>query len=796
MRLPFVVATFMVGALLGVGAQPTPVAAASPPKVAVIVGPVGGSTAGYIRDAEAAVAEALKHTSNVVRVYTPNATWAAARAAMQDASIVIYMGHGNGFPSPYTTSLAMDRQNGLGVNPTAGGDDSATKYYGEQFLRNEVRLAPNAVVILGHLCYASGTSEPGKPAPTEAQARDRVDNYAAGFLAIGARAVIAEAYGSSPAAYVQALFTTNQSVQNMWLTSPSNKGHAFAFPSTRSPGMTAQMDPESSGRYYRSWVGDPNLQTSQVTSTTGIPVTGPNAPSTPGTIPIGPPVIDPGVSPTPVAPPVTQPPPFAVPGGAMVAIDGAQLFADPTLMPDPTTLQPVATFPAGTPLRVLSDVGATADGARIYHVQTVDQTLNGYMIGTWLQAADGAAPVLLSVITPVAFSPNGDGFQDTLVFAATFNKSVAWQLTISNPRSGVVANLAATGADVSLTWDGMANGQRVPDATYTWQLVASDAFGNAPLMRSGSFSIDTTPPTLTSTSAPIAGPAVFSPNGDGVADRWIGTYNLGGPGTIDAVVAASDGSFVRRFSANATSSGATVAWDGRSDAGSGVADGQYMVALTARDAAGNISAPILVPVIVFRALGSVRVSATVFYPQDGDTLAPSTQLGFALTQNATVTWQIVAANGMVVFSQFAAAALAPAAYSMVWAGRDQAGKLVPAGRYDAVLTATNGTLTDTIRTKLTASGFAITTSVASVKRGGSVTITAVSAEPLKANPRLTMTRPGLSAQTFAMTKVAPNTYRLVLRLSSNGKVGTMTLKVSGTDTKGGTNATTATLPVK
>ena len=160
---------------------------------------------------------------------------------MQDASIVIYMGHGNGFPSPYTAALAMDRQNGLGVNPTAGGDDTATRYYGEQFLRNEVRLAPNAVVILAHLCYASGTSEPGRPAPTEAQARERVDNYAAGFLAIGARAVIAEAYGSSPAAYVQALFTTSQTVENMWLASRSSQGHAFAFPSTRSPGMTAQM---------------------------------------------------------------------------------------------------------------------------------------------------------------------------------------------------------------------------------------------------------------------------------------------------------------------------------------------------------------------------------------------------------------------------------------------------------------------------------------------------------------------------------------------------------------------------
>ena len=41
-----------------------------------------------------------------------------------------------------------------------------------------------------------------KADPTLAQARQRVDNFAAGFLAAGARAVIAEAYGGSAARYV------------------------------------------------------------------------------------------------------------------------------------------------------------------------------------------------------------------------------------------------------------------------------------------------------------------------------------------------------------------------------------------------------------------------------------------------------------------------------------------------------------------------------------------------------------------------------------------------------------------
>ena len=62
-----------------------------------------------------------------------------------------------------------------------------------------VKLAPDAVVLLHHLCYASGLSEPGLPEGTLDQAKQRVDNFAAGFIRAGASAVIAEAY-TSPSA--------------------------------------------------------------------------------------------------------------------------------------------------------------------------------------------------------------------------------------------------------------------------------------------------------------------------------------------------------------------------------------------------------------------------------------------------------------------------------------------------------------------------------------------------------------------------------------------------------------------
>ncbi|MBM4407903.1 MAG: hypothetical protein FJ038_04720 [Chloroflexi bacterium] len=562
MRSILLAAVVVGGVLLGAvpGSGPASVAAASPPKVAIIVGPVGGSTAGYKRDADAAAAEALKYTPNVVKVYTPNATWTAARAALQDASIVIYMGHGNGFPSPYTSTMAPDRHNGLGLNPTAGGDDSTTKYYGEQYLRNEVRLASNAVVILGHLCYASGSSEPGKPDPTLEQARQRIDNFASGFLAIGARAVISEAYGSASANYVAALFTTRQTVFDMWLTSSASQGNPTAFASTRTPGATAYSDPDrSSGKFYRSIVGDPALMTT-----------------------------------------------------------------------------------------------------------TTSQT------------------------TPVTISPNGDRVNDT----------------------------------------------------------------------------------------------------------WTAKLLLGGAGTLDATVTAPDGAPVRRLLSSTNGPTATITWDGQTDAGIGAADGRYTVTVTGRDAAGNTGPTVAFSVVVYRAIGSVTTSATVFYPQDGDTLAGSTRLGFSLTQPATVTWQIVDAAGTPVLTTYDGVALLARSISLKWDGRDQAGNLVPAGTYDSVLTVTNGVLTDVVRTRLTASAFALTPSVSTVVRGGSVTITAISAEPLKASPKLTYTRPGLAAQTVTMSKIKTGTYRLTIRLSNNGGAGTMAFKVTGIDTRGGTNASTLSLPLR
>lgn len=241
-----------VMAVGGLAVQPQ-VAAAAGKKVVIVVGPAGSNTANYIYNAKLLTAQARSYGATVYQIYTPNATWAKVKQVAQGANLFIYLGHGNGYPSPYG-AFSKYTKDGMGLNTVAGS--SRFTYYGEYYVDRYLNLAPNAVVILNRLCYASGNSEWGAANPTKATAIKRVDNYAAGFLRTGARAVFAQ--GISSVSYiVYSLFKTNRTMKQIFWSDPKRSGaYDFGFSSVRNPGTTAIMDPKSPGRYYRSVVGD------------------------------------------------------------------------------------------------------------------------------------------------------------------------------------------------------------------------------------------------------------------------------------------------------------------------------------------------------------------------------------------------------------------------------------------------------------------------------------------------------------------------------------------------------------
>ena len=99
--------------------RPTDTAAAAGKKVVIVVGPVGSSTANYISSAKKLAAQARSYGATVYEVYSPHATWAGSGAVSQGANVFIYLGHGNGYPSPYG-AFSSKTKDGLGLNAVVG----------------------------------------------------------------------------------------------------------------------------------------------------------------------------------------------------------------------------------------------------------------------------------------------------------------------------------------------------------------------------------------------------------------------------------------------------------------------------------------------------------------------------------------------------------------------------------------------------------------------------------------------------------------------------------------------------
>ena len=119
-------------------------------------------------------------------------------------------------------------------------------------------------MILNHLCYASGNSEPGRANPTKSIAMQRVDNFGAGFIRAGARAVFAS--GKNSVAYIiTSLLNSNQTISHIFASDPAFSGRAdFSFASKRTSGYRAWLDPYASGKYYHSVIGKLTMRASTV----------------------------------------------------------------------------------------------------------------------------------------------------------------------------------------------------------------------------------------------------------------------------------------------------------------------------------------------------------------------------------------------------------------------------------------------------------------------------------------------------------------------------------------------------
>jgi hypothetical protein len=746
-KVAIALAALLVAGLGTVAPASAPaVHAAINPKVAIIVGATHDATDRYRASADQVAAAAGRYTTNIVKVYSPNATWSKVKSAVAGASVIVYLGHGNGWPSPYTYDPNFTTKDGFGLNYDVNRNgklsDYELKYYGEPSIR-DLSPAPNAIVLLFHLCYASGNSEPGRADPSLSVAKQRVDNYAAAFLKAGARAVLANGHSHADY-YMDALFTTRQSILDYWRSAPDANDNVSLYASERNPGLQFAMDPERAGSYYRSLAGKMTLTTTDVT----------------------------GAS---YADTSRDPASITVPGNASPVADGTPVHASAEDLA--AGAGPVAVLDAGARVRVDSLSSQTApDGGRIYGIHT-DDGVQGFMAGSSLVPRDSTPPRLWDVEDGGGtFSPNGDGSGDTYSVELQVSESVDWSLRIVDGNGTKRAEASGTGNKPRLTW----SPSSAADGTYQWVLRATDAWGNGPLKTDGDVEVDTQAPQLIMAAAPET-PPVITPNGDGVTDGISFTADATEGGTLVASVLSGDKE-VASMSAILGSTGATVRWNGKAD-GAWAPDGTYRVRIRAIDAAGNRSDAVTRDVTVYGALGFVRTSRPAFYPQDGDSLGRTTILGLKLAEPATVDWTIRDGSDAVVRTLRTSEVLEAGTHEFRWDGRNDDGAFVPRGTYRSVVTAGDGSIEVTQSAAVTAAAFRITVSDSTPARGQRIKVTAVSGEALSRAPRLRVYQPGIGAWTVTMKKKATRVYKVTITLRSSS-TGTLRLRVIGID-KGG-----------
>ena len=501
-------------ASLGRRSCPSVSAAAGDPKVVIIVGATHGATASYRADADVAYAEASKYTSNVVKVYSPNATWSKVKAAVVGASIVIYMGHGNGWPSPYTYDPKYTTKDGFGLNATAGAGDYNNKYYGEPYMASST--SPRAPSCCSTTC-ATPRATPSRATPSRASRPP-------------ASAPTTTPPGSSRPAHRPSSPTATPA--------PSATCGRCSRPTSRSrtcggrcrTGTATSSSSRRCGRPACPVFQDPNTPTSGFYRSLAIGTIGVTTDE----------VISAGYGDT-----GADPTDLVVPGNAAVTDRGRR----PVQRPGHDWPDRPRPFPPGP--GSASSTSPTRRPPRappLVQVEGLDDpSIAGFMVATDLAPRDSAAPVVRALEPGGPFSPNGDGQVDSTTISGRFTETVAWTLRVHDAADDLVFETTGSGATFEAVWNGLVDGHPVPDGTYAVSVSGVDGWDNAPASATRSVRVDTHAPALEGLAPGADTTQWFSPNGDGFRDTVSVSATNAETGTLIARVLDADGATVKNW---------------------------------------------------------------------------------------------------------------------------------------------------------------------------------------------------------------------------------------------------------
>ena len=329
----------------------------------------------------------------------------------------------------------------------------------------------------------------------------------------------------------------------------------------------------------------------------------------------------------------------------------------------------------------------------------------------------------------VYISPNNDGVQDILEIPLKIKEKryvSEWSLIIENEKGEIVRTIgnkdkrptritfktfwkslitpkSGVAVPSSVAWNGvMDNGEVAPDGNYFYYVTASDDNGNKASTKKLSVVVDNTAPEIEiqqpSSDGKIFGEGaktLFTVRQSGSSeDLWTGEFMN------------SEGKVVmtRKW---VSSEPLKFDWAGTDDSGAPLPDGIYSYRISAKDRAGNVSAPAGIANIIYSAekpATNIAVSGSRYFSPNGNgvndfvTFAVNIPLPDARSGNKLTNWavKITDSKGKVVRS-YEGTDNPPE--TTVWDGKNDAGANAAEGEYQAVVTAKylNGYEPDVVR---------------------------------------------------------------------------------------------------
>lgn len=334
------------------------------------------------------------------------------------------------------------------------------------------------------------------------------------------------------------------------------------------------------------------------------------------------------------------------------------------------------------------DAGRTVkDGNYTYRLSSTDTAGNYGFVQTGSILVDTEKKAVRVSTDRRAFSPNGDGVNDTLGFEpeiASAERVKSWTLSVADRAGSVIKTFRGTAAPGSLlVWDGKDDsGKIAKDGIYIGVLEVRYTTDEIETAKTVEIDLDTVAPSIEISTAYT----LFSPNGDGRKDTLIVEQRSVAGDNWEGRIVDEKGNEIRKW--NWKNNAESFSWDATDSKGNKVPDGSYNYIVSSSDAAGNSAEKRIDKIVVDTRATQVFVTASSSgLSPNGNKISDDISFGIIVNNREGIqSWslEIIGEDDNTV-KKWSGTAASAIPSRQLWDGKTEAGQIADQGRYTARL---------------------------------------------------------------------------------------------------------------